>query len=78
MTDLHTGILGKAADTVSPRNILFIGGTGVISTSAAERAVADADDETAFARIQEVKAELADLEGTEADPDTFGGLSAAS
>ena len=45
---------------------------------AAERAVADADDETAFARIQEVKAELADLEGTEADPDTFGGLSAAS
>ena len=40
MSDLHTGILGKAADTVSPRNILFIGGTGVISTSAAERVVA--------------------------------------
>ena len=39
MSDLHTGILGKAADTVSPRNILFIGGTGVISTSAAERVV---------------------------------------
>ncbi|WP_350001103.1 SDR family oxidoreductase [Pseudarthrobacter sp. WHRI 8279] len=28
------------ADTVAPRNILFIGGTGVISTAAAERAVA--------------------------------------
>jgi nucleoside-diphosphate-sugar epimerase len=40
VSDLHTGSLGKAADTVSPRNILFIGGTGVISTSAAERAVA--------------------------------------
>ncbi|UKA50201.1 NAD-dependent epimerase/dehydratase family protein [Arthrobacter sp. FW305-123] len=32
--------LGLAADTVSPRNILFIGGTGVISAAAAERAVA--------------------------------------
>ncbi|MBT2585258.1 SDR family oxidoreductase [Arthrobacter sp. ISL-95] len=29
-----------AADTVAPRNILFIGGTGVISSAAAERAVA--------------------------------------
>lgn len=29
-----------AADTVAPRSILFIGGTGVISTAAAERAVA--------------------------------------
>src|SRR5687768_13794765 len=28
------------ADTVAPRNILFIGGTGVISAAAAERAVA--------------------------------------
>ena len=28
------------ADTVAPRSILFIGGTGVISTAAAERAVA--------------------------------------
>ena len=28
------------ADTVSPRSILFIGGTGVISAAAAERAVA--------------------------------------
>jgi nucleoside-diphosphate-sugar epimerase len=32
--------LGAAADTVSPRDILFIGGTGGISASAAERAVA--------------------------------------
>ncbi|MET3369971.1 UNVERIFIED_CONTAM: nucleoside-diphosphate-sugar epimerase [Jeotgalibacillus campisalis] len=32
--------LGTAADTVSSRNILFIGGTGVISAAAAERAVA--------------------------------------
>ena len=32
--------LGPAADTVSPRNFLFIGGTGVISAAAAERAVA--------------------------------------
>ncbi|TLM82912.1 SDR family oxidoreductase [Pseudarthrobacter sp. NamE2] len=32
--------LPAAADTVSPRSILFIGGTGVISTAAAERAVA--------------------------------------
>lgn len=30
----------EAADTVAPRNILFIGGTGVISAAAAERAVA--------------------------------------
>ena len=30
----------RAADTVAPRNILFIGGTGVISAAAAERAVA--------------------------------------
>jgi nucleoside-diphosphate-sugar epimerase len=29
-----------AADTVAPRNILFIGGTGVISAAAADRAVA--------------------------------------
>lgn len=32
--------LHPAADTVAPRNILFIGGTGVISAAAAERAVA--------------------------------------
>ncbi|MGO4433310.1 NAD-dependent epimerase/dehydratase family protein, partial [Paenarthrobacter sp. RAF9] len=32
--------LGQTADTVAPRNILFIGGTGVISASAAGRAVA--------------------------------------
>ena len=30
----------RAADTVAPRNILFIGGTGVISAAAAEHAVA--------------------------------------
>lgn len=44
----------------------------------AERALAETDDETALARILEVKTELADLEGTEADPDEMGGLSAAS
>lgn len=32
--------LNPDADTVAPRNILFIGGTGVISAAAAERAVA--------------------------------------
>jgi len=32
--------LDTAADTVAPRNILFLGGTGVISAAAAERAVA--------------------------------------
>jgi nucleoside-diphosphate-sugar epimerase len=32
--------LSPAADTVAPRNILFIGGTGVISSAAAEHAVA--------------------------------------
>lgn len=32
--------LGPVADTVAPRSILFIGGTGVISAAAAERAVA--------------------------------------
>ncbi|WP_457965139.1 SDR family oxidoreductase [Arthrobacter sp. D1-29] len=32
--------LSLQADTVAPRNILFIGGTGVISAAAAERAVA--------------------------------------
>ncbi|WP_342360585.1 DNA primase [Terrarubrum flagellatum] len=36
---------------------------------AAERALAESDDETALARILEVKTELADLDGTEADPD---------
>lgn len=34
------GTPARAADTVAPRNILFIGGTGVISAAAAERAVA--------------------------------------
>ena len=33
-------LLTPDADTVAPRSILFIGGTGVISTAAAERAVA--------------------------------------
>jgi nucleoside-diphosphate-sugar epimerase len=33
-------ILAPDADTVAPRSILFIGGTGVISAAAAERAVA--------------------------------------
>lgn len=33
-------LLTADADTVAPRSILFIGGTGVISTAAAERAVA--------------------------------------
>jgi nucleoside-diphosphate-sugar epimerase len=33
-------LLGLEADTVAPRSILFLGGTGVISTAAAERAVA--------------------------------------
>jgi nucleoside-diphosphate-sugar epimerase len=33
-------LLGLEADTVAPRNILFLGGTGVISAAAAERAVA--------------------------------------
>jgi nucleoside-diphosphate-sugar epimerase len=32
--------LAREADTVSPRSILFIGGTGVISATAAQRAVA--------------------------------------
>jgi len=32
--------LAPGADTVAPRNILFIGGTGVISAAAADRAVA--------------------------------------
>ena len=40
MSSLLPDSLGAAADTVSPKNILFIGGTGVISASAAERAVA--------------------------------------
>ncbi|BAS06967.1 nad-Dependent epimerase/dehydratase [Arthrobacter sp. Hiyo4] len=31
--------LDSAADTVAPRSILFLGGTGVISAAAAERAV---------------------------------------
>ena len=34
------GTPARAADTVAPRTILFIGGTGVISAAAAERAVA--------------------------------------
>ena len=34
------GTPARAADTVAPRNILFIGGTGVISAAAAEHAVA--------------------------------------
>ena len=32
-------LLGPEADTVAPRSILFLGGTGVISAAAAERAV---------------------------------------
>ena len=32
--------LAPEADTVAPRSVLFIGGTGVISAAAAERAVA--------------------------------------
>ena len=36
---------------------------------AAERALGEADDETALARILEIKTELADLDGAEADPD---------
>ncbi|MDP9936521.1 nucleoside-diphosphate-sugar epimerase [Paenarthrobacter nicotinovorans] len=40
MTALLPKSLGADADTVSPRNILFIGGTGVISAAAAERVVA--------------------------------------
>ena len=31
--------LGPDADTVAPRNLLFLGGTGVISAAAAQRAV---------------------------------------
>lgn len=33
-------VLGVEADTVAPRSILFLGGTGVISAAAAQRAVA--------------------------------------
>lgn len=32
-------LLGPEADTVAPRNLLFLGGTGVISAAAAQRAV---------------------------------------
>ena len=32
--------LDSTADTVAPRSLLFLGGTGAISAAAAERAVA--------------------------------------
>lgn len=40
MTCPSPASLSPASDTVAPRNILFIGGTGVISAAAAEHAVA--------------------------------------
>ncbi len=39
MTPLDPAALDPTADTVAPRSLLFLGGTGVISAAAAERAV---------------------------------------
>ena len=55
-------LLGLEADTVAPRSILFLGGTGVISAAAAERAAALGHRVTILNRGQSGKAAP---EGTE-------------
>ncbi|MET3173115.1 UNVERIFIED_ORG: nucleoside-diphosphate-sugar epimerase [Arthrobacter sp. UYCu721] len=59
--------LDAAADTVAPQNILFLGGTGVISAAAAERAVALGHRVTILNRGQSGKPAPAGAEVLHAD-----------